>query len=51
MAIVTVYAGASGEPTEVTFDRPASPGPGSDAHGDGDAGPSPYGYVLLGLGA
>jgi uncharacterized OsmC-like protein len=42
MAIVTVHAGASGQPTEVTFD---------ESEADGDPGPSPYGYVLLGLGA
>ena len=51
MALVTVYAGASGEPTEVTFDQPASAAAGSKAHRDSDAAPSPYGYVLLGLGA
>jgi hypothetical protein len=47
MTSVTVRAGASGEMTEVAF-GPESPANGSEAHG---AGPSPYGYVLMGLGA
>jgi hypothetical protein len=47
MTSVTVHAGASGEMKEVVF-GPESPGDGSGSHGDG---PSPYGYVLMGLGA
>jgi hypothetical protein len=50
MAIVTVYAGASGDLTEVVFGSPEAREPSGD-HGDGAGGASPYAYLLMALGA
>jgi uncharacterized OsmC-like protein len=51
MTTVTTHAGPSGAVREVVFGSSGSSAEGLETHGDAGAGPSPYDYLLVALGA